>query len=90
MDFDAVKIDRAFVRQLQGDAQSSKLVASIVGLAQSLSRQVTAEGVETNDQVTLLRAAGCSVAQGFLFGAPRRASGDATGIASTPGRRGNG
>ena len=72
VEFDAVKIDRSFVGQLQGDAESSKLVASIVGLAQSLSRQVTAEGVETNDQVTLLRAAGCSIAQGFLFGAPRR------------------
>ena len=90
MDFDAVKIDRAFVGQLQGDAQSSKLVASIVGLAQSLSRQVTAEGVETNDQVALLRAAGCTVAQGFLFGAPRRATGDANEIASAPGRRGHG
>lgn len=72
VEFDAVKIDRSFVGQLQGDADSSKLVASIVGLAQSLSGQVTAEGVETNDQVTLLRAAGCSIAQGFLFGAPRR------------------
>lgn len=87
VEFDAVKIDRSFVGQLQGDAESSKLVASIVGLAQSLSQQVTAEGVETNDQVTLLRAAGCNIAQGFLFGAPRRSVGQAPEVGAAQGAR---
>jgi EAL domain-containing protein (putative c-di-GMP-specific phosphodiesterase class I) len=48
------------------------IVASVVGLGRSLSLDITAEGVETEDQVALLRAAGCSIVQGFLFGAPSR------------------
>jgi EAL domain-containing protein (putative c-di-GMP-specific phosphodiesterase class I) len=50
----------------------ASIVASIVGLGRSLSVDITAEGVETNEQVTLLKAAGCNIAQGFLFGVPQR------------------
>ena len=48
-------------------ARSSR---AIVGLGRSLSVDVTAEGVETSEQVTLLKAAGCNIVQGFLFGVP--------------------
>jgi diguanylate cyclase (GGDEF)-like protein len=72
--FDKVKIDRSFVHQLTEDADVAAIVASIVGLGRSLSVDITAEGVETNEQVTLLRAAGCNIVQGFLFGAPKRDS----------------
>jgi diguanylate cyclase (GGDEF)-like protein len=70
--FDKVKIDKAFVDQLTEDADVAAIVASIVALGRSLSLDITAEGVETHEQVTLLKAAGCSIAQGFLFGTPQR------------------
>lgn len=70
--FDKIKIDRSFVRQLSDDPQIAAIISSIVGLGRSLSVDITAEGVETDDQVTLLQAAGCNIVQGFLFGAPQR------------------
>lgn len=71
--FDKIKIDRSFVSQLSNDPQIAAIISSIVGLGRSLSVDITAEGVETDEQVTLLQAAGCSIVQGFLFGAPTRA-----------------
>jgi EAL domain-containing protein (putative c-di-GMP-specific phosphodiesterase class I) len=82
--FDKVKIDRTFVGQLTEDADVAAIVSAIVALGRTLSLDVTAEGVETNEQVTLLRAAGCSIVQGFLFGAPKRAE-DGGGPAATTG-----
>jgi EAL domain-containing protein (putative c-di-GMP-specific phosphodiesterase class I) len=70
--FDKIKIDRSFVDQLTEDAEVAAIVAAIVGLGRSLSVDITAEGVETADQALLLKAAGCTVVQGFLFGAPKR------------------
>jgi diguanylate cyclase (GGDEF)-like protein len=70
--FDKVKVDRTFVGQLTEDASVAAIVASVVGLGRSLSVDITAEGVETDEQVKLLRAAGCSIVQGFLFGMPSR------------------
>ena len=70
--FDKIKIDNSFVGQLTEDADVAAIVASIVGLGRSLSVDITAEGVETHEQVTLLKAAGCSIVQGFLFGMPQR------------------
>jgi diguanylate cyclase (GGDEF)-like protein len=72
--FDKIKIDRDFVNQLTEDADVSAIVSSIVALGRTLSVDVTAEGVETSEQVTLLKAAGCTIVQGFLFGQPQRAS----------------
>jgi len=71
--FDKVKVDRTFVGQLTEDTDVAAIVSAVVALGRTLSVDVTAEGVETNDQVTLLKAAGCSIVQGFLFGAPKRA-----------------
>ena len=73
--FDKIKIDRSFVAQLTEDADVAAIVSAIVGLGRTLSVDVTAEGVETSEQVTLLKAAGCSIVQGFLFGAPKRGAG---------------
>ena len=81
--FDKIKIDRSFVAQLSDDPQIGAIISSIVGLGRSLSVDITAEGVETNDQVMLLQAAGCSIVQGFLFGAPQRAD-IATPVESSP------
>ena len=70
--FDKIKIDRSFVSQLTEDADVAAIVSAIVALGRTLSVDVTAEGVETSEQVTLLKAAGCSIVQGFLFGVPKR------------------
>jgi diguanylate cyclase (GGDEF)-like protein len=70
--FNKVKIDRTFVSQLTEDGDVAAIVSAIVALGRTLSVDVTAEGVESSEQVTLLRAAGCSIVQGFLFGAPKR------------------
>jgi EAL domain-containing protein (putative c-di-GMP-specific phosphodiesterase class I) len=75
--FDKIKIDRSFVGQIAEDPDAAAIVAAIVSLGRTLSADVTAEGVETTEQLTLLKAAGCNVAQGFLFGAPRRDAGSA-------------
>lgn len=72
--FRSIKIDQSFVRRMGKDAQSARLVAAIVGLAQSLDLTVIAEGVETVQQARMLRAMGCPVAQGYLFCRPLSAA----------------
>ena len=66
---DVLKLDRTFVAQL-GNEQERGLLRGIVALAESLGLPVVAEGVETEQQVTELRAAGCRSAQGYLFSRP--------------------
>jgi diguanylate cyclase (GGDEF)-like protein len=68
--FDTIKIDRSFVATLGKNRTTDAVVASIVGLGRSLGVTITAEGVENEAQVTLLRAAGCDKVQGFLLGRP--------------------
>ncbi|WP_162241355.1 EAL domain-containing protein [Rhizobium sp. Leaf341] len=68
--FDKLKIDMSFVRSMQHDSGSRKIVASVIGLGQSLGMTVVAEGVETDEQAALLRRFGCDVGQGWLFGRP--------------------
>ncbi len=68
--FDKIKIDRSFIRNLGKDVGTDAIVTSIIGLGRSLDVVITAEGVENQEQVTLLRAAGCNLVQGYLFGRP--------------------
>ncbi len=68
---DTLKIDRAFLRDLTVPGGSLPLVQTIVNLAHQLSLEVIAEGVETQEQLELLRTAGCDRAQGHLFGHPQ-------------------
>lgn len=66
----ALKIDRSFVAGL-GDRRSNEvLVSGMIELAAGLGLGVSAEGVETARQATLLRSLGCGSAQGFFFGGP--------------------
>ncbi|MFT4100940.1 MAG: EAL domain-containing protein [Burkholderiaceae bacterium] len=67
---DTLKIDRSFIRDLPSSNESMAVVNTIVALAKSLSLTVTAEGIETADQLDVLRQAGCEQGQGFLFGHP--------------------
>ncbi len=68
--FDRIKIDRSFVRGLEQDRDAAAIVRAIVGLGHSLRMAVTAEGVETDQQLVLLGREGCDRIQGFLLGRP--------------------
>jgi len=65
-----LKIDRAFIRDLGRDDNSAAIVRSIVNLARNLKLAVVAEGVETEEQLALLRSLACDDYQGFLFSRP--------------------
>jgi diguanylate cyclase (GGDEF)-like protein/PAS domain S-box-containing protein len=67
---DVVKIDRSFVMDVTEDPDDAALVAAILAMADSLKLKVVAEGVETADQLTLLRSRGCDMVQGFFFSRP--------------------
>ena len=69
--FKKLKIDRSFVSRMEQDSSSGAVVSTIVGLSRAPGVHTIAEGVETETQATLLRAAGCEVVQGFFFGKPK-------------------
>jgi len=69
---DTLKIDRSFVMQMMENEQNLAIVRTIVALAQNLGMDVVAEGVETEDQLMLLRKLECENGQGFLFSMPLR------------------
>lgn len=68
--FNKIKIDRSFVANLPDQQNCRAIVAAIVGLARGLDIDVTAEGVETADQLAILKAAGCTNVQGYYFARP--------------------
>ena len=68
--FDKIKIDRSFVHELAKNAECAAIVSAVAGLGRSLHIGTVAEGVETEDQLLLVRAAGFTHAQGYLFGRP--------------------
>ena len=68
--FDTLKIDRAFVSRLGSGPESLAIVRAIVALAKSLHMSVVAEGIETEEQLRLLRELGCDAGQGFWFSRP--------------------
>ena len=67
---DVIKIDRAFITRLGDDADSMSIVQTIISLTHALRRKVVAEGVETEEQASLLRSLGCDQFQGYLFSKP--------------------
>jgi len=72
--FDQIKIDRSFVSELSSNTDCAAIVSAVAGLGRSLHVATVAEGVETDEQLLLVRAAGCTHAQGFLYGRPCRAA----------------
>ncbi|AKI01171.1 diguanylate cyclase (GGDEF) domain-containing protein [Hoeflea sp. IMCC20628] len=69
-DWDELKIDKSFVDDLGHDPRSLSIIEAVVDLATELGMKVVAEGVETADQLGILRKSGCHIAQGYLFGRP--------------------
>lgn len=67
---DSLKIDRSFIDGMMRERESVAIVHSIIHLGQALGLGVIAEGVETDGQVAMLRAAGASHLQGYLFAVP--------------------
>ncbi|MCZ6868571.1 MAG: EAL domain-containing protein, partial [Gammaproteobacteria bacterium] len=65
--FDAIKIDKSFVDDLESSADARSVVEAIVALAKALGKELIAEGVENEWQRDYLSQLGCDVGQGFLF-----------------------
>jgi diguanylate cyclase (GGDEF)-like protein/PAS domain S-box-containing protein len=85
--FDKVKIDRSFVNDMLDSSHARSIVETIISLGLGLDLQVVAEGVETPQQLRLLRHLGCSQAQGFLVGRPMPLGHFGEPVAVLPRRR---
>jgi EAL domain-containing protein (putative c-di-GMP-specific phosphodiesterase class I) len=68
--FDNIKIDRSFIKDIADNASSLNIVRAVAALASGLGVAATAEGVETQGQLDLIRSEGCTEMQGFLLSKP--------------------
>ncbi|HEY5826769.1 MAG: EAL domain-containing protein [Hyphomicrobiaceae bacterium] len=68
--FDTIKIDRSFLHASGENGSGSVILRSVVALAHELGKKVVIEGVETEDDVSLLRLIGCEYGQGYFYGEP--------------------
>jgi EAL domain-containing protein (putative c-di-GMP-specific phosphodiesterase class I) len=68
--FDIIKIDRSYVANMGASRVDCMIVSAICDIARSLPVEVVAEGIETAEQLTRLRQAGCTGFQGYLLGRP--------------------
>jgi diguanylate cyclase (GGDEF)-like protein len=72
--FDKIKIDRSFIKDLEtGNENALAIVSAVVQLGSSLGMATTAEGVETTDQLEIVRSRGCTEIQGYLLSPPKPA-----------------
>ena len=84
--FSTIKVDRTFVQgAAQGSAESLAIINAVVAMAKALDMTTTAEGVETIDELELIRNLGCDKIQGFYFGRPM-AAGDAAALFGSSSR----
>jgi diguanylate cyclase (GGDEF)-like protein/PAS domain S-box-containing protein len=81
---DIVKLDRAFVGGLGGDSAADAIAAAVINLGHALGLSVIAEGVESEEQLTVLRALGCDRAQGYLWSAGQAPEALASWMAAKP------
>ena len=73
-EFDTIKIDKSFIRNISQSPTDQKIIGAVVQLAKSLEVATVAEGVETQDQLDLVRIAGCSRVQGYYYAKPMTAA----------------
>ncbi len=71
--FQKIKIDRSFVRDLAASPEARAILATIVDLAKTLGMTTTAEGIETAEQLSIVKDYGCTLVQGYLFHRPQPA-----------------
>jgi diguanylate cyclase (GGDEF)-like protein/PAS domain S-box-containing protein len=71
---DVLKIDKSFVQQISSDSNDSAIVSAIIDMGKNLKQRVIAEGVETEEQLSFLRARHCAEGQGYLFSPPLAAA----------------
>jgi EAL domain-containing protein (putative c-di-GMP-specific phosphodiesterase class I) len=67
---DGLKLPGTFIREIAADQRAAAIVRSLISLARELDMLTIAEGVENEDQLAMLDAAGCELVQGFLFSRP--------------------
>ena len=72
--FDKIKIDRSFIKDIDRNRDSAVIIRAIASLGASLGIETTAEGIETEEQLDIVRRAGCTEMQGYLASPPRPAS----------------
>ena len=70
--FDGLKIDRSFIKALCESEEGRPIIEAIIGLGQALALVITAEGVETQEQLQTLAQLGCDQAQGYYLGKPMK------------------
>lgn len=70
MPIDVLKMDRAFIQNMENNEKDIRLVALIIGIAQELNVPVVAEGVERESELQLLKQLGCTLVQGYYFSRP--------------------
>ena len=85
--FDKIKIDRSFIQDLSNGAEPLAIVNAVAGLAKCLNMTSTAEGVETQQQMDVLQAIGCTEMQGYLFSHARPAHEIRQFFAKSPARK---
>jgi diguanylate cyclase (GGDEF)-like protein len=83
---DAIKIDRSFVAAISASPDDADFVSAVIAMARRLKLTVVAEGVETKEQLSFLKANACDLAQGFLFSKPLPPE-DFRGLLSTQASR---
>ncbi|MBB2203464.1 EAL domain-containing protein [Gluconacetobacter takamatsuzukensis] len=85
--FDKIKIDGSFVRDALERPECAAVVRAIADLGKRLGVRIVAEGVETEDQLALVRAEGCREVQGYIYGRPAPSDEDAALVAELDSRR---
>ena len=84
---DTLKIDRAFISNMESDPENREIVRTIIMLAHNLGLKVVAEGTETEEQINLLKQLNCEMAQGYFFSQPADAQAMLKLLAGNPGAR---
>ncbi|QCI99490.1 EAL domain-containing protein [Agrobacterium larrymoorei] len=82
-----IKIDRSFVADVMSKSESRAIIQGLIHIAEGLGLKTTAEGVETQEQLSLLRAAGCDLLQGYHLGRPMTVTEIESRYRSVPERR---